>query len=82
MRVSNGRVADTRLTVSLASGGTREIECLLTMLDRQPPWVMVAIPDGRVGEGVEAFGTIATLREMGRPDAEAEWPRGVHGVTR
>ena len=71
LRVSNGRVADTRLTVSLGSGGTREIECPLTVVDPQRPWVVVAIPDGRVGEGVEAFGTIATLREMGRPDAEA-----------
>ena len=71
LRVSNGRVADTRLAVSLASGGTREIECLITVVDPQRPWVVVAIPVGRVGEGVEAFGTIATLREMGRPDAEA-----------
>ena len=69
LRVSNGRVADTRLTVSLGSGGTREIECPLTVVDPQRPWVVVAIPDGRVGEGVEAFGTIAMLREMGRPDA-------------
>ena len=71
LRVSNGRVPDTRLTVSLGSGSTREIECLLTVVDRLRPWVVIAIPDGRVGEGVEAFGTVARLREMGRPDAAA-----------
>jgi hypothetical protein len=71
LRVSNGRVPDTQLTVRLGSGSTHELDCPLTVADPQRPWVVVAIPDGRVGEGVEAFGTIATLREMGRSDAAA-----------
>lgn len=74
LRVSNARVPKDQLTIDFGTGAIREVRIPLTAIDTQRPWVVVAIPDGRVGEGVEAFGTIATLREISRPDAGRNGP--------
>lgn len=71
LRAWNARLPETSLTVDLGSGETRMMEIPATVIDRQRPWIIVAVPNGSLAQSAETFGTAMTLRSIGQPEADA-----------
>jgi hypothetical protein len=72
LRSSNAELSTKSLSVDLGRGGTKTLELPLRIPDSERPWVVVAVPDKRVHEAVEVFGTARPLPSLERDDKSAK----------
>jgi hypothetical protein len=63
LRTFNGSVDRPESEVKLVAGREQTLNWELTVTDQDKPWIVVAIPDGRINEKKELFGTVLPLRE-------------------
>jgi hypothetical protein len=64
LRTFNATVEQKQLKLDLGSNGKRTLDWTLRITDPEKPWVMVVIPDGRMADLRELFGTTQNLQKV------------------
>ncbi|MCC7463926.1 MAG: glycoside hydrolase family 9 protein [Gammaproteobacteria bacterium] len=66
LRAANLRLVPTSLDADLGRNGQRTFDVDATLIDAQQPWVVVAVPNGRPADRVEALGTSSPQPDLSR----------------
>jgi hypothetical protein len=66
LRASNVSLGDRTVSLKLDSDA-RTIEIPFDIIDDDRPWIVLAVPDRRIAEAVEAFGTALSLADLSSP---------------
>jgi hypothetical protein len=80
LRSSNAELPDKALSVDLGRGGTKTLDLHLHIQDNERPWVVVAVPERRVSDAVEVFGTASPLPSLETDDRGAKASENSSGL--